>query len=116
VLGYAVFTDPQVGRAGLSRDQAQAAGHKVETAEMPVAHMARGIEWGHELGFYRLVVDADSDRLLGAELVGYEAGEIVHVVLDLVEAGVTAAELGRWQHIHPTYAENLPGLARRSSG
>jgi pyruvate/2-oxoglutarate dehydrogenase complex dihydrolipoamide dehydrogenase (E3) component len=113
VLGYAVFTDPQVGRAGLSRDQAQAMGYNVETAEMPVAHMARGIEWGHELGFYRLVVDADSDRLIGAELVGYEAGEIVHVLLDFVEAGVTAAELGRWQHIHPTYAENLPSLARQ---
>jgi dihydrolipoamide dehydrogenase len=114
VLGYAVFTDPQVGRAGLSRDQARAAGYDVKIAEMPVAHMARGIEWGQELGFYRLVIDTDSDRLLGAELVGDEAGEIVHVLLDLVEAGVTAAELGRWQHIHPTYAESLPGLARRA--
>jgi pyruvate/2-oxoglutarate dehydrogenase complex dihydrolipoamide dehydrogenase (E3) component len=112
VLGYAVFTDPQVGRAGLSLEQAQATGYNVQGADMPVAHMARGIEWGQDLGFYRLVFDIDSNRLLGAELVGYEAGEIVHVLLDLIEAGVTAAELARWQHIHPAYAENLPSLAR----
>lgn len=112
MLAYAVFTEPQVGRAGLSLEQAQAKGYNVCSAAMPVKDMARGLEWGHDLGFYRLVFGNDSDRLLGAELVGYEAGEIVHVLLDLIEANVTAGELERWQHIHPTYAENLPSLAR----
>jgi len=114
VLGYAVFTEPQVGRAGLSADQARDRGHQLRLAEMQVAQMARGVEWGHDLGFYRLVFDAASDRLLGAELIGYEAAEIVHVLIDLIETGGTAVQLGAWQHIHPTYAENLPSLARKA--
>ncbi len=114
VLGYAVFTEPQVGRAGLSREQAQAAGYTIRTAQMAVKDMARGRQWGHDLGFYRLIFDGASDRLLGAELVGFEAAEIVHVLLDLMEMGATARQLGSWQHIHPTYGENLPTLARQA--
>jgi len=113
ILGYAVFTEPQVGRAGLSRQQAEDRGYPVEVAEMAVADMARAVEWGHSLGFYRLVFNAESGRLLGAELVGHEAAEIVHVLLDLIEQGGTAEQLASWQHIHPTYAENLPTLARQ---
>ena len=114
ILGYGVFTDPQVGRAGLSQQQAEARGYPVRVAEMPVKDMARAVEWGHSLGFYRLVFNAESGRLLGAELVGHEATEIVHVLLDLIEQGGTAEQLGSWQHIHPTYAENLPTLARET--
>lgn len=112
VLGYAVFTEPQVGRAGLSLAQAEAMGYRTATARMEIEHMARAMEWGHDLGFYQIVADQDTGHLLGAELVGYEAAELVHIFLDLIEKGTTLAELGRWQHIHPTYAENLPTLAR----
>ena len=113
ILGYAVFTDPQVGRAGLSKQQAEGRGYPVGIAEMALSDMARAVEWGHSLGFYRLVFNIESGRLLGAELVGHEAAEIVHVLLDLIEQGGTAEQLGSWQHIHPTYAENLPTLARQ---
>jgi dihydrolipoamide dehydrogenase len=116
VLGYAVFTDPQVGRAGLSLEQAQENGYRTATADMEVKNMSRGIEWGHEYGFYRIVADEDTGRLLGAELVGYEAAELVHVFIDAIEKGVTLDELGQWQHIHPTYAENLPSIARMAKG
>ncbi|RJQ87524.1 MAG: dihydrolipoyl dehydrogenase [Desulfobacteraceae bacterium] len=112
VLGYAVFTDPQVGRTGLSLEQARRKGIRARDARMEVKNMARAIEWGHELGFYQMVIDEDSGRILGATLVGYEAGELVHVFMDLIEAGATWELLERAQHIHPTYAENLPSLAR----
>ncbi len=112
VLGYAVFTEPQVGRAGLSLVQAQALGYTTVSAKMNVKEMARAIEWGHADGFFRIVAERDSGRLLGAELVGYEAAELAQLFIDLIEKGTTLEELGQWQHVHPTYAENVPAIAR----
>ncbi len=116
VLGYAVYTEPQVGRVGMTLEQAQKKGIKARCVTLPMAHIARGIEWGHALGFYRMVVDQDTDKILGATLVGYEAGEIVHVFLALMEAGATWQLLEQSVHIHPTYGEALPSLARLLMG
>jgi pyruvate/2-oxoglutarate dehydrogenase complex dihydrolipoamide dehydrogenase (E3) component len=112
VLGYAMYTEPQLGRAGLSLEEALSEGYDASEARMNVSDMSRGIEWGQDLGFYQLVVDNRSGRIIGATLVGYEAGELVHVLLDLIEAGATWELLQRAQYIHPTYAENLPSIAR----
>ncbi len=112
VLGYAVYTEPQVGRVGMTLEQAQNQGIKARCVTLPMAHIARAIEWGHELGFYRMVVDADTDKILGATLVGYETAELVHVFLSLMEAEATWQLLEQSVHIHPTYGEALPSLAR----
>ena len=112
VLGYAVYTEPQVGRVGLTLEQAQQQGFNARSVTMPMAHIARGIEWGHDLGFYRLVIDRDTDQILGATLVGYETAELVHVFLSLMEAKATWRLLEQSVHIHPTYGEALPSLAR----
>ena len=112
VLGYAVYTEPQVGRVGMTLEQARQKGINARSATLQMSQIARAIEWGHELGFYRMVVDNDTDKILGATLVGYEAAEIVHVFLSLIEAGATWQLLERSVHIHPTYGEALPSLAR----
>jgi dihydrolipoamide dehydrogenase len=112
VLGYAVYTEPQVGRVGMTLEQAQKQGINARAVTLPMNQMARAIEWGHDLGFYRMVIDSDSDKILGATLVGYETAELVHVFLDLMEAGATWQLLERSVHIHPTYGESLPSLAR----
>lgn len=112
VLGYAVYTEPQVGRVGMTLETAKEKGHNAHAVTMPVAQIARGIEWGHDLGFYRMVVDQDTDKILGATLVGYETAELVHVFLSLIEAGATWQLLEQSVHIHPTYGEALPSLAR----
>ncbi|MCC5646236.1 FAD-dependent oxidoreductase [Nostoc sp. CHAB 5824] len=112
VLGYAVYTEPQVGRVGMTLEQAQQKGINARSATLQMLQIARAIEWGHDLGFYRMVVDNDTDKILGATLVGYEAAEIVHVFLSLIEAGATWQLLERSVHIHPTYGEALPSLAR----
>jgi dihydrolipoamide dehydrogenase len=116
VLAYAVFTEPQIGRAGLDLEQARRKGLPVREARMAVRHMNRAIEWGNDLGFLQLLADPDSGKILGVTLVGYEAAELVHVVLDLMEAGGTVSTLAKLQHIHPTYAEYLPVLARMLAG
>jgi dihydrolipoamide dehydrogenase len=112
VLGYAIYTEPQVGRVGMTIEEAQKQGLNARCVTLPMAHIARSIEWGHDLGFYRMVIDRDTDKILGATLVGYEAGEIVHVFLSLMEAGATWQLLEQSVHIHPTYGEALPSLAR----
>lgn len=112
VLGYATYTEPQVGRVGLTLAQAQQQGLNAQAVTLPMSNIARAIEWGHDLGFYRMVVDKDTNKILGATLVGYEAAEIVHVFLSLMEAGATWQLLEQSVHIHPTYGEALPSLAR----
>ncbi|MDF5716518.1 MAG: FAD-dependent oxidoreductase [Rhizonema sp. NSF051] len=111
-LGYAVYTEPQVGRVGMTLAQAIEKGINARCVILPMSSIARAIEWGHDLGFYRLVVDQDTDKILGATLVGYETAEIVHVFLSLMEAGATWQLLEQSVHIHPTYGEALPSLAR----
>ncbi|MBE9179541.1 FAD-dependent oxidoreductase [Oculatella sp. LEGE 06141] len=112
VLGYAVYTEPQVGRVGMTFDQAKQHGINARCVTLPMSSIARAIEWGHDLGFYRMVIDQDSDRILGATLVGYETAELVHVFLSLMETKATWQVLEQSVHIHPTYGEALPSLAR----
>lgn len=113
VLGYAIYTDPEVGRAGMDRTQAEESGHRVRDVEIPLTRVARAFLTGRHRGFYRLLVDADDDRILGATLVGPHAGELIHVIIDLMEAGSTWQILEKAVHIHPTLAEGLPTVARK---
>lgn len=112
VLGYAVFTDPQVGRVGLTLASAQQAGRSARCVTLPLEHVARAVEFGETDGFFRMVVDEGTEEILGATFVGYEAGELVHIMLAHMEAKSTWRTLERSVHIHPTYAEGLPSLAR----
>ena len=112
VLGYAMYSEPQVGRAGITADQAHERGIAHRVVTLPLSRVARGAEWGLEEGFFRLVVDPASDAILGATFIGYEAGELIHVILAHMEAGSTWRVLERSGHIHPTFSEGLPSLAR----
>jgi pyruvate/2-oxoglutarate dehydrogenase complex dihydrolipoamide dehydrogenase (E3) component len=112
VLAYTTFTEPQVARAGLTLAEAQTRGLRARAVTLRMGSIARAIEWGHDFGFYRLVVDEDSEQILGATLVGYEAGEVVHAIVAHMEAGSSWRVLDRSVHIHPTYGEALPSLAR----
>lgn len=115
-LAYAVFTDPQVARAGLSLDQAREQGRRARSVRRDLGSVARGIETGETLGFFELVAEHDTGRILGATLVGPEAAEIIHVIVTLLEAGATWQDLERQVHVHPAFAEALPGLARELAG
>ncbi|MGH7707077.1 MAG: FAD-dependent oxidoreductase [Vulcanimicrobiaceae bacterium] len=112
VLSYTTFTEPQLARTGLDEAQARKRGLDVRVVTLPLANVARAIEWNLEAGFFRLVVDAKSDRIAGATFVGYEAGELIHVIVALIECGATWQTLDRAMFIHPTLAEGLPSLAR----
>ena len=111
-LGYAMYTEPQIGRVGITVDQAIAGGLPHRVATLQLTDVARGPEWGLEDGFFRLVVDARTEAILGATFAGYEAGELIHVIIAHMEAGSTWRVLERSVHIHPTFGEGLPSLAR----
>jgi dihydrolipoamide dehydrogenase len=112
VLSYCTFTEPQLARTGLTEEQAKAEGMAVRAVTLQLEDVARGAEWDLELGFYRLVVDANNDKILGATMVGYEAGELIHVLGFAIELGATWRDLDAFVGIHPTFGEGLPSLAR----
>jgi dihydrolipoamide dehydrogenase len=112
VLGYAMYTEPQLGRVGITVEQAARDGRTVRSVTLALENVARGPEWNLSEGFFRLVVDPADDRILGATFVGYEAGELIHVILAHMQAGSTWHVLEQSVHIHPTFAEGLPSLAR----
>ena len=113
VLSYTTFTEPQLAHTGLNEAEARSAGRDVRVETMQLADVARGTEWNLEDGFYRLVVDAKSDAILGATFVGYEAGEIVHAIGFAIACGATWRDLDDFVAIHPTFSEALPSLARQ---
>ena len=110
ITAYALFTDPPLGRAGMTQHQATAAGHNVLVGSLPMTSVSRAIEKGETQGLMKLVVDADSKQILGAALLGVGGDEVVHSILDLIYAKAPYTILQRVVHIHPTVAEFTPSL------
>jgi pyruvate/2-oxoglutarate dehydrogenase complex dihydrolipoamide dehydrogenase (E3) component len=111
IAAYALYTDPPLGRAGMTEAEARAAGHTVLVGRMAMEDVARAIEKGETAGLMKLVVDGQTRRILGAAILGTGGDEVIHCVLDLMYAGAPYTTLQRAMHIHPTVAELLPSLA-----
>ena len=110
---YALFIDPALGRVGLSEREVRASGRKALRALMPMQRVGRAREAGETQGFMKALVDAESDRLLGAAILGLNGDEVVHALLDLMAADRPASLLARTMHIHPTVSELLPTLLQQ---
>nr|WP_205648500.1 FAD-containing oxidoreductase [Acuticoccus kandeliae] len=110
IPAYALYTDPPLGRVGLSVAEAKAAGHRVLVGERPMTRVARAVEKGETAGFMKVVVDADSGRILGAALLGVGADEAVHAILAAMAGGLDARGLARTVFIHPTVSELIPTI------
>jgi pyruvate/2-oxoglutarate dehydrogenase complex dihydrolipoamide dehydrogenase (E3) component len=108
ISAYALFTDPPLARIGLSVDEARKRGGPVLIGERPMSRVGRAIEKGEEQGFLRILVDATSQRVIGATLIGVDTDEAVHSLLALMYAGVSYKVMQRAVHIHPTVSELLP--------
>lgn len=107
---YALFIDPPLGRAGMNEQEARATGRPVLVGQRAMARVGRAKESGETQGFMKVLVDAQSRRILGASLLGLAGDEVVHLLLDAMAAGTTADVLARTMHIHPTVAELVPTL------
>src|SRR5262245_43948152 len=107
LVPYAVFTDPQLGRVGLTEKEARAAGHKLKVGKIPMGWVARAIERDETAGLMKVVVDADTDRILGAAILASEGGELVQVREVVMPAGASYKLLKGAVYIHPTLAEGF---------
>jgi pyruvate/2-oxoglutarate dehydrogenase complex dihydrolipoamide dehydrogenase (E3) component len=110
IQAYALFIDPALGRAGMNESEARNSGKRVLAAKMPMTRVSRAREAGETQGFMKVLVDADSKELLGASLLGLNADEIVHSLLDMMYARKPYTTLQRAVHIHPTVSELIPTL------
>jgi pyruvate/2-oxoglutarate dehydrogenase complex dihydrolipoamide dehydrogenase (E3) component len=105
ILGYALYIDPPLGRVGLTETEARAKGHAVRIGKRPMTRISRAVEKGETQGFMKVVVDRDSDAILGAAILGVGGDEAIHGVIEAMAAGVTATAYTRVMPIHPTVSE-----------
>ena len=107
---YGLFTDPPLGRAGMTVKEVKAKGMKALVAKRMMASVGRARERGETQGFMKVVVDAESKKILGAAILGINGDEVVHAFLDVMSIGAPYTTISRTMHIHPTVAEYLPTL------
>ncbi|WP_205873312.1 FAD-containing oxidoreductase [Mycobacterium camsae] len=115
ITTYALYIDPPLGRVGMTVDQARAAGRKVLVGKRPMTRVGRAVEKGETQGFMKVVVDAETDEILGAAIFGVGGDEAVHCVLDIMSAKAPYTTLSRTMHIHPTVSELIPTVLQEMS-
>ena len=108
IVTYGLFIDPPLGRAGLTEAQARAAHGKVLVGKRPMTRVGRAVEKGETQGFIKIIVDGNTDKILGAAILGVGGDEAIHGILDTMAAGATATSLRHTVHIHPTVSELIP--------
>ncbi len=107
---YALYTDPPLGRIGLTEAQVRKTGCRALIARRPMSRVGRAVERGESQGFMKVLVDADSKVILGATLLGVNADEVVHCLLDVMYAHAPYTVVRRAVHIHPTVSELIPTM------
>ena len=110
ILAYALFIDPPLGRVGMTEAQVRATGRPALVGVMPMSRVGRAKERGETQGFMKVLVDAHTERILGASLLCIEGDEIVHSLLDVMAADASYRIVQRAVHIHPTVSELIPTL------
>jgi pyruvate/2-oxoglutarate dehydrogenase complex dihydrolipoamide dehydrogenase (E3) component len=110
IVPYCVFTDPQIGGFGLNERRARALGKPIKVGSIPMNSVARAIEMDRTAGLMKLIVDAETDYILGATIIGVEAGELIQILstVALLEQPYTKLRSAIW--IHPTLAEGMFSL------
>ena len=110
IATYALFIDPPLGRVGLTEREVRDRGKPALVGRMEMTRVGRAREAGETQGFMKVLVDAQSQRILGAALLGLNADEVIHTLLDTMAAQQPYTTLRRTMHVHPTVSELIPTL------
>jgi pyruvate/2-oxoglutarate dehydrogenase complex dihydrolipoamide dehydrogenase (E3) component len=110
ITAYNLYTDPPLGRAGMTETEVRASGRPALIATMPMERVSRAVEKGETQGFMKILVDNETKLVLGASLLGVGGDEVIHTILDLMYAKAPYTVLQKAMHIHPTVAELLPTM------
>lgn len=107
---YALYIDPPLGRAGMTVGEVRESGRKAVVGKRPMARVGRAVEKGETQGFMKVVVDAETEQILGAAILGVGGDEVVHAILDIMSAKKPYTAISRTMHIHPTVSELVPTI------
>jgi pyruvate/2-oxoglutarate dehydrogenase complex dihydrolipoamide dehydrogenase (E3) component len=107
---YALYIDPPLGRAGLTEAQVRESGRKALVGKRPMTRVGRAVEKGETQGFMKVVVDAETNEILGAAILGVGGDEVIHGILDTMSAKAPYTTLTHTVHIHPTVSELVPTM------
>jgi pyruvate/2-oxoglutarate dehydrogenase complex dihydrolipoamide dehydrogenase (E3) component len=110
MVPYTVFIDPQLGRVGITETEARAQGRNIRVAKMPMSRVARALEVDETRGFMKAIVDAETDQILGAAILGIEGGEIMSTLEIAMMGKLPYTALRDGTFAHPTLAESLNNL------
>jgi pyruvate/2-oxoglutarate dehydrogenase complex dihydrolipoamide dehydrogenase (E3) component len=110
IRGYALYIDPPLGRVGLTQTEAQQTGRPLWVNTRPMRRVGRAVERDETQGFMKVIVDAGTQRILGAAILGLNGDEAIHGILDLMNADQPFTTLQWAVPIHPTVSELLPTL------
>ncbi|HEY5820436.1 MAG TPA: mercuric reductase [Propionibacteriaceae bacterium] len=110
ITAYAMFTDPPLGRVGMTLAEARKSGRRVLKAEVPMSSVSRAVLEGETAGVMRILVDADSKEFLGATILGLHADDLVQIISMAIQTGVLYPAVRDALPIHPTMAEFIPSI------
>jgi pyruvate/2-oxoglutarate dehydrogenase complex dihydrolipoamide dehydrogenase (E3) component len=110
ITAYALYTDPPLGRAGMTEAEVRKTGKPALIATMAMEDVSRAYEKGETKGFMKILVDRDSKQILGASLLGLAGDEVIHCILDVMYAKAPYTVMQRAMHIHPTVSEFIPTM------
>lgn len=105
IVPYAIYTDPQLGRAGLTEEEARRKRRRIRIGRYEMKKNGKAKEIGEPGGFVKIVVDARTKRLLGAAVLAAEGAELIHLCIDIMNAKAPYTAIRDAVHIHPTLAE-----------
>jgi len=108
LTAYALYTDPPLGRCGMTDAEIRKSGCRALTTKYPMSRVSRAVEKGETQGFIKITVHAETKQILGAAILGTGGDEVIHVLLDVMYANAPYTVIQRAMHIHPTVAEYLP--------
>jgi pyruvate/2-oxoglutarate dehydrogenase complex dihydrolipoamide dehydrogenase (E3) component len=110
LVPYVIFTDPQLGRVGLTEKAAREKGYRIRVAKLPLGETARGLETGETKGFLKAIVNADNNQILGGAIIAAEGGEVMAVLQMAMRAKLPYPALRDGIFAHPTLAESFNNL------
>ena len=108
IMCYGLYIDPALGRIGMTEEQVRASGRKALITKRTMQRISRAREKGEANGFMKILVDAETKKILGACILGIEGDEIIHSLLDIMYADMPYTVISRAVHIHPTVSELIP--------
>jgi pyruvate/2-oxoglutarate dehydrogenase complex dihydrolipoamide dehydrogenase (E3) component len=110
ITAYALYIDPPLGRAGMTEAQVRKTGRKALIGKRPMSKVGRAVEKGETQGFMKILVDAETHKILGASILGTGGDEAIHSILDVMYAKAPYTLIQRAMHIHPTVSELIPTM------